>query len=909
MAEYDLPKVDSNTAEIVVEPGRHVGFVVEQLLCTGCATCDAACPDDAISMEYSPGSGVFEPRIDSGSCSLCGICVAVCPGFRLDTRQWRSQRQVSNHHQLIGPYQSIWRAYSSDESVRSGAASGGAITEIIRHLFKSRRIDGAIVTRMNPNAPLQAEAVIVDSEQALLATQKSKYCPHPHNSILKYVLRNRQDQKRLAFVGLPSHVHGLRNLQRLIPGMDQTIPYVLSLFTAHVPSREATEFLLLLNEINADDVESIDYRSDGVPGFLRIKRRDGGETTIPHQHWSYWGHAFSHFFYPPREWLYFDKLSQWADWSVGDNWQLMNSDRQGASTVVCRNTEADVVIEEMRIASSLITQPMTDSELVHDQDLENKLNIGIRLKVWQWLGGNVPDYHPQLPIRWRDTAKTVRFALYVRLCMLTPPVWVLATLIRSDYLLRKRLPRACRKALRPVRRLGRAALRAIRILPARDVGMDAPPKILMIGGYGWKDIGDESMPHADLIKLRACLPSDIRIVMASVDPAGTATRYGEQTVSDLLELQRVGNRSLQLLRWSAIAGLFLFGASLQKLGWRLALWPEARAYLDELANSSLLFNVGGGNLNSLTRGELYKKSVSYIAARILGVPVVVSGQTIGPFTRRSDLLLARLGLNQVRMITFRDKEESRVTTRSIGVSRPVLRDAADDAITLPSITREQALALLHEETSIDFNQQRPELLVLLNCKASLSLFKQAGRANDLVVETHVLLQIAERLLAIEGVTVIFVATDFTHTVDDRVVHREVHRRLTNTSRAFILEREYTDQELKGIISLADLALGMRYHFHVFAAAECVPFLGFASGEYQMRKLRGLANLLSEPACYFVHDIEQADFEDLWRAVLHVLETRYQIAERLKGSVPVLARASHLSIEMAHTILTGAAKGT
>ena len=59
--------------------------------------------------------------------------------------------------------------------------------------------------------------------------------------------------------------------------------------------------------------------------------------------------------------------------------------------------------------------------------------------------------------------------------------------------------------------------------------------------------------------------------------------------------------------------------------------------------------------------------------------------------------------------------------------------------------------------------------------------------------------------------------------------------------------------------LADLALGMRYHFHVFSAAEGVPFLGFASGEYQMRKLRGLSNLLSEPDCYFEQDIEQGNF--------------------------------------------------
>ena len=81
--------------------------------------------------------------------------------------------------------------------------------------------------------------------------------------------------------------------------------------------------------------------------------------------------------------------------------------------------------------------------------------------------------------------------------------------------------------------------------------------------------------------------------------------------------------------------------------------------LDELADADLLFNVGGGNINSVIPAELYRKCTMHLAARAVGIPVVISGQTIGPFTRRTDRLMARMALNGVRMITLRDRGTSR----------------------------------------------------------------------------------------------------------------------------------------------------------------------------------------------------------------------------------------------------------
>jgi len=57
--------------------------VVNQDLCTGCASCVTACPFGAISM-YSQSGLLDEARVDSLLCSACGNCAVACPPRAID---------------------------------------------------------------------------------------------------------------------------------------------------------------------------------------------------------------------------------------------------------------------------------------------------------------------------------------------------------------------------------------------------------------------------------------------------------------------------------------------------------------------------------------------------------------------------------------------------------------------------------------------------------------------------------------------------------------------------------------------------------------------------------------------------------------------------------------------------------
>ncbi len=883
--------------DIGFEVGGNVEFVAQHSLCTGCATCEAVCEWDAVTMVYDPAKGIDLPRIDVDACVHCEACIQVCPGFEIVISDRPETQRDLPYHPLIGRYAGLWRGYAGSAELRSGGASGGMVTQLLHFLLSGRMIDGAIVTGMDPDHALQTAPYIARTYKELLRSQKSKYCPTPLNRILKSILRGELQAERIAFVGLPSHVHGLRLLQRSHPVLKQTIPYVISLFTSHVPSRRATEFLLRQQNIQPESVAYIEYRGGGVPGRLRLVLKDGSEKHVEHLDWTFWGHSFPHFFCSRREWLAFDKLSQWADFSMGDNWSNMQ-DQKGKSTVITRSDAAEEIVLRMMREGAFIAEPMTAKELIQDQELKKKLDIGIRLVTARLFGWKLPIYESHFPVRWLSFPGALWNAINVRLTESPLPYDILGKYIKFTYVIRKGLSK-----IPLLWTLLKHLL--IALMPARTAMSIRlkKHKITMIGGYGSRDIGDEAMPHADRLNLKKLLDENVEIVMLSHDPEYTSRYHGERSVHDILGISVGPDEGFLRKAFSILASIFfLFGTVLQRLHIRLRLWKSAREALDEIASSDLLFNVGGGNLNSIITDELYKKCTTYIAARILRKPVIVSGQTIGPFTRKFDAWYAKTALNLVHMITLRDKETSRERLKAIGVTKPAIADTADDAMTLPAIGDHEIRSIFQEETGWSWRLPGKNPLIVMNMKASLRLFKGQDRNGGLENETDLLARIADELVSSFGAAILFLPTDYSDDADDREVHREILRRMTHAPQARSIEGEYTDQMLKGMIGLADCVIGARYHFLVFAASQSVPFLGMASGLYQQTKLKGLADLCGLPDCFVKEDMEFLKFADAWPQVLNFISHRDCIRKQLRSVVPDLMQRSQEAVREAARLL-------
>jgi polysaccharide pyruvyl transferase WcaK-like protein len=275
----------------------------------------------------------------------------------------------------------------------------------------------------------------------------------------------------------------------------------------------------------------------------------------------------------------------------------------------------------------------------------------------------------------------------------------------------------------------------------------------------------------------------------------------------------------------------------------------------------------------------------------LGKPVYLSGQTMGPYTGWIAQQYTRFALNTVKMISFRDKDVSHNRLAEIGVTNPVQFDAADDAISLKGIDDATAVALLEKETGKSLQELKEKMLVVVNMKASLSIFKGQGRSGDLGNEVALMAKIADAMIEKYDCTVILMPTDFSGDVDDRVPHAQIYEQAKHKNSIYQVTDQYIDDELIGMIGLADMALGARYHFNVFAASRYIPFLGIASGIYQRTKLNGLASLCGLKECYVDHDMEFATLRDVWPSVEKVVEERDRIQTDLRERVPGLKERS------------------
>ena len=155
-------------------------------------------------------------------------------------------------------------------------------------------------------------------------------------------------------------------------------------------------------------------------------------------------------------------------------------------------------------------------------------------------------------------------------------------------------------------------------------------RVLLCGYYGEHNLGDDAL----LATLLALLPSYCPVVVTAQDHRQVQAQFGVVTC----------HRSEPI---------------------RL-LWALVRTQVLVLGGGSLLQD------STSQRSLLYYVAL-ILAARLLGRPVLLWGQGLGPLKTRTSRLLARLSLHLVQGITWRD-DQSAAMAAAWGIHAPVGRD-------------------------------------------------------------------------------------------------------------------------------------------------------------------------------------------------------------------------------------------
>ena len=382
--------------------------VVKDGLCTGCGTCIALCPEEAIVLTINEKKGIYVPELNEEKCNSCGICLKVCPGYEVDFKELNLEIFGKEPEDvLIGNYLSCYIGHATDYNIRYNSSSGGLVTQLLIFALEEGIIDGALVTRMNQYSPLEPEVIIARTKEEIISAMGSKYCPVPANIGLKEILDSKEGEK-FAVVGLPCHIHGIRKAEQINKKLREKIVLHLGLLCGHTANFMGTEFFLQKLNIRKEDVKKLDYRGKGWPGNISITLKDDREIVISRvgseRSWSlnlHYETAFHLHFFQKRCLVCCDGICELADISFGDTWmlpELVFGEKIGKSLIISRTEIGERLLQNATYKGIVELENIGYDKTVQSQEqmLLFHKNEKSRILLFKIFGKRIPRYNTRL---------------------------------------------------------------------------------------------------------------------------------------------------------------------------------------------------------------------------------------------------------------------------------------------------------------------------------------------------------------------------------------------------------------------------------------------------------------------------------------------------------------------------------
>jgi coenzyme F420 hydrogenase subunit beta len=333
-----------------------IEHVLENGNCHQCGVCVGVCPVDAITIEQHEKKGMY-PVFHRSLCTDCDLCHIACPGEEFD---WNGL-QMDTFGQMpvdkeLGYFRELFSGYTNWENIRQSGASGGIVSAILIALLERGEIDGAVVTKMDDDHPLQPKVYIARTAEEVIASQQSKYLPVPVGVILQEIMKH---EGRYAVVALPCHIHGIRLAQQKMPRLRKRIVFQIGLICGFHPSFTNTTFLVRRAGVtNFGEIKEIRYRDDTWPGGFNVIKKDGSNRMIHPVQDFFWSHAL---FERERCATCTDAMSEFGDIVCGDEWRddgLVREDyKKGWSFILTRTEKGSEIVRRLAKEGVLYIEP------------------------------------------------------------------------------------------------------------------------------------------------------------------------------------------------------------------------------------------------------------------------------------------------------------------------------------------------------------------------------------------------------------------------------------------------------------------------------------------------------------------------------------------------------------------------
>lgn len=247
-------------------------------------------------------------------------------------------------------------------------------------------------------------------------------------------------------------------------------------------------------------------------------------------------------------------------------------------------------------------------------------------------------------------------------------------------------------------------------------------------------------------------------------------------------------------------------------------------FADAIATMDALVVSGGGNLNSRYGWLLYERAAAVRAAEHAGVPVYVTGQSLGPVLSPEDAQVLERMLRTARSVTVRE-HSSLAWCRERGIdARLSVDDATDYLAASPART-------LHYAEGVSAGQALDELPERYVCVTVNECTEQQAQQ---------LARLLDNMWREHGYVPVFLS----HFGDpqnpesgDIQVHQRIAEQLSPSTPATLLPILHADQSVT-VHRAAAFTLTSRYHPAVFSAAAGIPVLALVPDAFTQMRVGG-----------------------------------------------------------------------
>ena len=313
---------------------------------------------------------------------------------------------------------------------------------------------------------------------------------------------------------------------------------------------------------------------------------------------------------------------------------------------------------------------------------------------------------------------------------------------------------------------------------------------------------------------------------------------------------------------------------------------HAKTIFSLYEKSDLIVYCGGGSPGGYGLANLIMHAVVpvYIAKK-LDKKIYMSGLTIEPPKRFFSKMLTRFVLNWVDLITTRERLSIDVL-KSLKIKTPAY------------VTSDYALLLVDKPSSLGYDLLSREAVPknnkirigvnLMNWKPNFTytLMYDTPYKRNILYRKSVLEALEKLLEKIDAIIVLFPLSLHPKSNDLELAKSIMnHFKKPLFDRIFILNENYSPEQLKAMIGTMDIFIGTRFHSVIFAISMLVPTISISF----LQKTRGFMEMIGMKEWSL--DFSTFTADKLVNAALKLLNERDKVISDIKNQLPKLQKDS------------------